>query len=91
MGLGEVEVDQGGTLAGDTQTLSHRVDTHTLTPNRVPWTPGHIGHTSHPPGDLQSHPSPAGSSLEEAALHTSSRTHSAHPLTAEPSPKSQTS
>lgn len=39
---------------------------------------------------LQSHPSPAGSSLAETALYTSSLTHSSHPLTAELSPNIQT-
>lgn len=39
MGLGEVEVDQGGTLAGDTETLSNRVDTHTLTQAGFPGLP----------------------------------------------------
>lgn len=48
---------------------------HTHKPSEAPQTPGH---TSHPPGDPQSHSSPAGSFLAEAALHTGGLTHSSH-------------
>ena len=83
---------QGGTLAGDTQTLGHRVNQFfsmltPMTPARPRRAPGH---PSHPPGDPQFHSSPAGNSLAEAASHTSSLPHSSHPLTAEPSCNIQT-
>lgn len=78
MGLGEVKVGQGVTLAGG----------HTAPQPQSGHLYPHPNHTSCSPGDPQSHPSPAGSSLAEAELHTSSLTLSSHPLTAEPSPNS---
>lgn len=71
---------QGGTLAGDTQTLSHRVGSLDSWP--------HQSSSWRPAGNL----TPAlQSSLAEAALHTSILTHSSHLLTAEPSPNIQSS
>lgn len=83
---------QGGTLTSDTQTFSHRVDTHPslLTLRTAPWTPATLAIFLET--RRQSHQAlQRESSLAEAALHTGILTHSSHLLTAELSPNMQTS